>query len=190
MRDVDASCSSAALTRGAAPIQNLVMADELTHLDEQGRARMVDVGGKDVTVREAAAQAIVAMSPETFVTLISGHAPKGDVLATARLAGIQAAKKTPELIPLCHHVQLTGVEVRFEPLESEIKIVSFVRCADRTGVEMEALTAVTVAALTLIDMLKAIDRGLRIEDVRLLWKTGGRSGDFGARPSEAPPEPR
>jgi len=178
------------LTDDRAAMQNRRMADELTHLDARGRARMVDVGEKDVTVREAAAQAVVTMAPETFATLISGHAPKGDVFAAARLAGIQAAKKTPELIPLCHHVQLTGVEVRFEPLESEIKIVSVVRCADRTGVEMEALTAVTVAALTLIDMLKAIDRGLRIEGVRLLWKTGGRSGDFGSRPSEPPPVAR
>ncbi|MEZ4253211.1 MAG: cyclic pyranopterin monophosphate synthase MoaC [Polyangiales bacterium] len=166
------------------------MADELTHLDEQGRARMVDVGGKDVTQREAAAQAIVQMAPETFVTLISGNAPKGDVLATARLAGIQAAKKTPELIPLCHHVQLTGAEVRFEPLENELRIVAIVRCSDRTGVEMEALTAATVAALTIIDMLKAIDRGLRIENVKLLWKTGGRSGDIGERPSQPPPTAR
>jgi cyclic pyranopterin phosphate synthase len=158
------------------------MADELTHLDEQGRARMVDVGGKDVTVREAAAQAIVRMAPETFATLVSTKVPKGDVMATARLAGIQAAKKTPELIPLCHQVQLTGADVRFEPLENELKIVATVRCADRTGVEMEALTAATVAALTVIDMLKGIDRGLRVENVKLLWKTGGRSGDVGTRP--------
>lgn len=152
----------------------------LTHLDEQGRARMVDVQDKDVTAREAVASARVRMQPETLARLLGGETPKGDVLATARIAGIQAAKQTPSLIPLCHHIALTSVEVTFEPdADGErIHIRALARARDRTGVEMEAMTAASVAALTLYDMLKAIDRGMEIESVRLEEKKGGRSGHW------------
>jgi cyclic pyranopterin phosphate synthase len=154
--------------------------DELTHLDRDGQARMVDVGEKNETVREARAQATLRMKPETRRVLLSGEVPKGDALATARVAGIQAAKRTAELIPLCHPLAITGCNVGFEPAGDEERLVieTSVRCADRTGVEMEALTAATVAALTLYDMLKAIDRGMSIEEVVLLEKHGGRSGHY------------
>jgi cyclic pyranopterin phosphate synthase len=154
--------------------------EKLTHLDRQGQARMVDVGDKDRTVREARARAIVRMSPATRRVLVSGEVPKGDALATARVAGIQAAKRTSELIPLCHPLAITGCEVKLEPAGDDERVVieASVRCADRTGVEMEALTAVTVAALTLYDMLKAIDRAMSIENVVLIEKTGGRSGHY------------
>ena len=153
---------------------------ELTHLDDQGRARMVDVSEKDATTREARASAIVRMQPATLTALLGGDTPKGDVLATARIAGIQAAKKTPELIPLCHAIALSSVEVHFAPDESEslVRINTVAKCRDRTGVEMEALTAASVAALTLYDMLKAIDRAMVIERVQLEHKSGGRSGDY------------
>ncbi len=154
------------------------MADELTHLDEQGRARMVDVAAKAPTAREAVASAVVRMRPETLAALRAGATKKGDVLATARIAGIQAAKRTPELIPLCHHVALSSVEVHFAPIEDGIAIETIARATDRTGVEMEALTAASVAALTLYDMLKAIDRAMSIEHVRLESKTGGARGDY------------
>lgn len=140
---------------------------------------MVDVGGKGVTAREAVAEAWVRMEPTTLSLLVSGKAPKGDVLAVARIAGIQAAKRTPELIPLCHHVQLTGVQVELTPSgEDRVRIVASARAADRTGVEMEALVAATVAALTLYDMLKAVDRGMVVERAALLAKRGGKSGDY------------
>ncbi len=152
---------------------------ELTHLDAEGRARMVDVGAKDVTDREAVASAVVRMEPATLALLRGGHAPKGDVLAVARVAGIQAAKKTPELIPLCHAIALTSVEVAFDWLEPDgVRVEARARARDRTGVEMEALTAASVAALTVYDMLKAVDRGMRIEHVRLEEKRGGRSGHW------------
>ncbi len=152
---------------------------ELTHLDAEGRARMVDVAQKDVTDREALASAIVRMQCSTMELLRGGCTPKGDVLATARIAGIQAAKRTPELIPLCHHIALSGVEVAFEPLDGErLRVEVRARARDRTGVEMEALTAASVAALTIYDMLKAVDRGMRIEVVQLEAKRGGRSGDW------------
>jgi len=152
---------------------------ELTHLDEQGRARMVDVGGKDITDREAIASAVLHMTKETLALLREGRTPKGDVLAVARIAGIQGAKRTPELIPLCHHVALSGVEVAFDYLDDErVRIEARARARDRTGVEMEALTAASVAALTLYDMLKAVDRAMSIESVRLEEKRGGRSGDW------------
>lgn len=154
--------------------------DELTHLDRDGRARMVDVGEKDKTAREARARATLRMRPETRRVLLRGEVPKGDALATARIAGIQAAKRTSELIPLCHPLAITGCDLSFETADDEERLfveVS-VRCADRTGVEMEALTAVTVAALTLYDMLKAIDRAMAIEEVILLEKQGGRSGRY------------
>jgi cyclic pyranopterin phosphate synthase len=154
--------------------------DELTHLDHRGRATMVDVGDKAKTIREARARATLFMSPGTRRVLLSGKVPKGDALATARIAGIQAAKRTSELIPLCHPLAITGCEVVFQPAKNEQRLVieSSVRCADRTGVEMEALTAVTIAALTLYDMLKAIDKAMAIEEVVLLEKRGGRSGDY------------
>lgn len=154
--------------------------DELTHLDRKGQARMVDVGEKAKTSREARARATLRMLPETRRVLLSGDVPKGDALAAARIAGIQAAKRTSELVPLCHPIAITGCEVSFEPADDDARLVieSRVRCADRTGVEMEALTAVTVAALTLYDMLKAIDKGMAIEEVVLLEKQGGRSGHY------------
>jgi cyclic pyranopterin phosphate synthase len=156
------------------------MADELTHLDESGHARMVDVGGKAVTRRTAVARGRVVMQPATLELLVKGGAPKGDVLAAARIAAIQAAKKTPELIPLCHAIQLTSVEVELTPdaATSALEITARVHALDRTGAEMEALTAVSVAALTVYDMLKAVDRAMTIEAIALHEKTGGKSGDF------------
>jgi len=154
--------------------------DDLTHLDRDGQARMVDVGEKAESIREARARATLRMKPETRRVLLSGDVPKGDALATARIAAIQAAKRTSDLIPLCHPLAITACEVAFEPAGDEERFVieASVRCAGRTGVEMEALTAVTVAALTLYDMLKAIDRGMAIEEVVLLEKRGGRSGQY------------
>jgi cyclic pyranopterin phosphate synthase len=154
--------------------------DELTHLDRDGQARMVDVGEKDTSHREARAQATLRMNPETRSVLLSGRVPKGDALAAARIAGIQAAKRTSELIPLCHPLSITGCDVAFEPADDDRRfmIEASVRCTGRTGVEMEALTAATVAALTLYDMLKAIDREMAIEEVVLLEKRGGRRGHY------------
>ncbi|UCH30011.1 MAG: cyclic pyranopterin monophosphate synthase MoaC [Myxococcales bacterium] len=154
--------------------------DELTHLDRDGQATMVDVGDKAKTAREATARATLRMDPDTRRVLLSGEVPKGDALATARIAGIQAAKRTSELIPLCHPLAITGCDVVFEPAPDQERFVieASVRCADRTGVEMEALTAVTVAALTLYDMLKAIDKAMTIEEVVLVEKKGGRSGHY------------
>ena len=153
---------------------------ELTHIDAQGRLRMVDVSEKDVTWREAKAEATVRVSPETMRRIEDRSLPKGNVYEAARLAGIMAAKRTWELIPLCHLIQLTGIDVDFFPdLESsEIRIVSRARTADRTGVEMEALVAASHAALTIYDMCKAIDREMEIRNVRLTYKSGGRSGTF------------
>ena len=152
----------------------------LTHLDADGQAHMVDVGDKQETRREAVAQGLVLMRAETLALISGGQLPKGDVLATARIAGIMAAKRTAELIPLCHPLPLTAVEIelRPEPAAQRIVIEATVRCTGKTGVEMEALTAVSVAALTIYDMAKAVDRAMRISDVRLLRKTGGKSGDF------------
>jgi cyclic pyranopterin phosphate synthase len=154
----------------------------LTHLDAAGQARMVDVGEKPETLREAVARGEVAMKPETAALIQAGGVPKGDVLATARLAGIMGAKRTSELIPLCHGLALTGAEVSFEwdDGRSRLMIQAAVRTVGKTGVEMEALTAVTLAALTVYDMCKAVDRGMRIEGIRLVRKTGGRSGTFEA----------
>lgn len=139
---------------------------------------MVDVGEKEITSREAIAQGEVRMSPATLAAIRDGDVPKGDVLATARIAGIQAAKKTPELIPLCHTLLLTKVAVGFaiDEAESRVVITATVRCNGKTGVEMEALTAVSVAALTIYDMAKALEKGMRIGDIRLLEKRGGKSG--------------
>ena len=149
----------------------------LSHLDPAGAARMVDVAEKDVTRREAVARARVRMSPRAAASVAAGDAPKGDVLGTARLAGLQAAKRTSELIPLCHQLPLdfVGVEIEVRPDEGLVEIVARARATARTGVEMEALTAATVAALTIYDMTKAVERGIEIVDVVLLSKTGGRS---------------
>lgn len=157
------------------------MADqELTHLDERGRAQMVDVSDKPVTDRQAVAEALVLMSEATLDKLFEGELPKGDALGTARLAGIMGAKRTSELIPLCHPLSLSNVTVDIERIDGGARIETSVRTTDRTGVEMEALTAASVAALTLYDMIKGVERGAQIGGVRLLAKTGGRSGDWSA----------
>jgi cyclic pyranopterin monophosphate synthase len=152
----------------------------LTHLDAQGRATMVDVGDKAETTRTAVARGEVRMLPATLAAIRDGNVPKGDVLATARIAGIQAAKRTPDLIPLCHTLLLTKVAVDFEIDEAgnRVVITATVRCSGQTGVEMEALTAVSVAALTLYDMAKAIEKTMVIADICLLEKQGGKSGDW------------
>jgi cyclic pyranopterin phosphate synthase len=152
---------------------------ELTHLDERGRAHMVDVGHKADTARVAVAEGEVRMRPETLQLVVEGDAPKGDVLAVARVAGILAAKRVPELIPLCHTLLLTQVAVEFEIDEehSRIGIAATVRTRGKTGVEMEALTAVSVAALTIYDMLKAVEKTMQIGNIRLVRKSGGKSGD-------------
>jgi cyclic pyranopterin phosphate synthase len=154
--------------------------DELTHLDEAGRARMVDVSDKPSTDRRAVARAIVRVSPETARIVERGDAPKGDVLATARIAGIQAGKRTSELIPLCHPLALSfvGVEARIDVAAGVIEITTEARTTGPTGVEMEALTAATVAALTVYDMVKGIERGAQIAEVVLVEKAGGRSGEW------------
>ncbi len=153
--------------------------DGLTHLDARGRASMVDVGGKDVTERTAAAGCTVVVTPATAVLLADGALPKGDALALARVAGIQAAKRTSELIPLCHQIALTSVAVDLEVDRDagRVAIVATATARDRTGVEMEALTAASVAALTVYDLVKAVQRDAVVTDLRLLRKTGGRSGD-------------
>ncbi|WP_371318055.1 MULTISPECIES: cyclic pyranopterin monophosphate synthase MoaC [unclassified Pseudomonas] len=151
----------------------------LTHLDSQGRANMVDVSDKALTRREAQAQAWVRMRPETLQMIQSNGHPKGDVFAVARIAGIMAAKKTHELIPLCHSLLLSSIRVELTACAPDsVKIVGTCRLEGQTGVELEALTAVSVAALTLYDMCKAVDRGMVIDDIRLLSKQGGRSGHF------------
>jgi cyclic pyranopterin monophosphate synthase len=154
------------------------MADRLTHVDESGAARMVDVSGKDVTAREAVAAGRVLVSAEVVALLRGAGVPKGDTLAVARLAGIMGAKQTPALIPLCHPLALSSVAVDLEVADDAVEITATVRTTDRTGVEMEALTAVAVAGLTVIDMVKAVDKRAVITDVRLLAKSGGKSGDF------------
>ena len=148
----------------------------LTHLDEAGRARMVDVSAKDVTVRTATASGRVLLSAEAVAALRDGTVPKGDALAVARIAGITGAKRTPDLIPLCHPLAIHGVSVDLTVEDSGVAITASVRTADRTGVEMEALTAVAVAGLALIDMVKAIDPAAVITDVRVEWKEGGKTG--------------
>ncbi len=150
----------------------------LTHIDETGRANMVDVSAKAVTAREAIAEGFVRMSAETLALALSGDAKKGDVRATAEIAGIMAAKKTADLIPLCHPLALSKVEVRVEPGEGGLAVTAKVRTSGQTGVEMEALTAVSVACLTVYDMLKAADKAMTIEAVRLMAKSGGKSGDW------------
>jgi len=151
----------------------------LTHLDSQGRANMVDVSDKALTVREAVAEALVRMRTETLQMITQGEHPKGDVFAVARIAGIQAAKKTSDLIPLCHPLMLTSVKVELKPEGTDaVRITARCKLTGQTGVEMEALTAASVAALTIYDMCKAVDRGMVIEAVRLLEKVGGKSGHF------------
>ncbi len=153
-----------------------------THFDDKGAAHMVDVGDKDITERQATAAARITMLPETLVLIRDGKAKKGDVLSVARLAGIMAAKKTPDLIPLCHPLALTNVTVDFELDEdaNAVDIRATCKLKGRTGVEMEALTAATVAALTIYDMCKAVDRGMEISNARLLEKSGGKSGPYKA----------
>ncbi len=155
--------------------------DRLTHVDESGAARMVDVSGKDVTARTATASGRVLVSPEVVSLLRGAGVPKGDTLAVARLAGIMGAKQTPSLIPLCHPLAITGVTVDLVVADDAVEISAAVRTTDRTGVEMEALTAVAVAGLTVVDMVKAVDKGAVITDVRVESKTGGKSGTYRAR---------
>ncbi len=151
---------------------------DFTHLDQAGRARMVDVTGKEVTVRAATAEGFVRCSPEVVARLRTGAVPKGDVLAVARIAGIAAAKRTPELLPLAHVIGVHGVELDAEVVDEGIALRATVRTADRTGVEMEALTAVSVAALAVVDMVKGLDRAVEIGPIRLIAKSGGRSGEW------------
>ena len=151
---------------------------ELSHLNEAGEVHMVDVGGKQVTDREAVAEGFVVMSPDLAERFFTGDLPKGDAAGVARIAGIMAAKRTSELIPLCHPISLTGVEVTLEPSGRGVRVLASVRTTDRTGVEMEAMTAVAVASLTIYDMVKGVEREVTIETVRLLTKSGGRSGKW------------
>ena len=158
------------------------MSRQLTHLDESGRASMVDVGHKADSERIAVARGAVIMQPETLRLIIEGNMKKGDVLAVAELAGVMAAKRTSDLIPLCHPLLLTHISVTCTPVEADslVEIEATVRLRGQTGVEMEALTAVSVAGLTIYDMAKAVDRSMRLTDIRLVAKSGGQSGDFRA----------
>ena len=158
------------------------MTSPLTHFDAKGDAHMVDVSEKDVTSRTATARGAVEMAPETLALVVEGRAKKGDVLAVARLAGIMAAKRTADLIPLCHPLALSKVAVELtpDPARSRVEIEATVKVTGKTGVEMEALTAVSVAALTVYDMLKAADKAMRLTEIRLVHKDGGRSGEFRA----------
>jgi cyclic pyranopterin phosphate synthase len=160
---------------------------QLTHVDEHGAARMVDVSGKDITVRTARASGRVLVSAEVVALLRGPGIPKGDALAVARVAGIQGAKRTPDLVPLCHPLALHAVDVDLNVADDAVEITATVRTADRTGVEMEALTAVATAALTVVDMVKAVDRGAVITDIRIEEKSGGRSGTW-LRSGSAPAE--
>ncbi len=154
------------------------MGDELSHLDESGAARMVDVSDKQVTARSATARGRVEVSSRVVELLRGEGVPKGDALAVARVAGIMAAKRTPDLVPLCHPLAISGVDLSLDVADDAVEISATVRTTDRTGVEMEALTSVTVAALTVIDMVKAVDKHARITDVEVIAKSGGRSGDW------------
>lgn len=159
--------------------------NEFTHLDEAGRLRMVEVGDKPVTLRQAAASCRIWVGPKVFPRLVTGDLPKGDVWAAARVAGIMAAKNTAQIIPLCHTLPLTGVDIEFtpEPEAQAVAIRAVVRTQARTGVEMEALVAASAAALTIYDMCKAVDRGMVIQDLVLVEKSGGASGDYHRPPS-------
>ena len=174
---VIADASAATADRPQQPPQNL------SHVDGAGRARMVDVTAKDETLRVAVAQGRVVMQPETLRLLLAGEIAKGNVLTTAQVAGVLAAKRTHELIPLCHPLLLTGIDVDLTPdvAASAVEVTATVRTTGKTGVEMEALTAVSVAGLTVYDMCKAVDRGMRLEAVRLVSKSGGQSGDYVAQ---------
>ena len=154
------------------------MTEGLTHTDARGQARMVDVAGKAETHRRAVAGALVRMRPETLAMIVEGRAPKGDVFAVARVAGIMAAKKTSDLVPLCHPLSLTHASVELEPVEGGVRVTAVVETDGKTGVEMEALTAASVAALTLYDMCKAVDRGMTVDGLGLLSKEGGKSGTW------------
>lgn len=151
---------------------------ELSHINEQGRARMVDVTDKDSTFREAIAEATVIVNSDTMALIKSGGIKKGDVLSVAQVAGIMAAKKTADIIPMCHPLMLSAVDLSFELSDIEVHIEATVKCKGETGVEMEALTAVSTAALTVYDMCKAVQRDIEIQNVRLLYKSGGKSGVF------------
>lgn len=153
---------------------------DLTHINHQGRATMVDVGGKDITVRVAEAEGSVYVNEQTFDLIKSGGHKKGDVLGTAQIAGIMAAKRTPDMIPMCHTILLSGVDITFELEEAPYRVAirSTVKCLGMTGVEMEALTAVSVAALTIYDMCKAVQKDMHIDGIKLLSKTGGKSGEW------------
>jgi cyclic pyranopterin phosphate synthase len=155
---------------------------KLTHFNEDGRPTMVDVSDKDVTLREATATGVVRVSPDTYELIMSGGIAKGDVLGAAQVAGIMGAKRTPDLIPMCHPISITKADISFAPdaATSSIGITATVRCKGETGVEMEALTAVSVAALTIYDMCKAVQRDITIENIRLTAKSGGKSGDYRA----------
>ena len=162
---------------------------KLSHLNQAGEAHMVDVSGKAATARQARAEATITLSAEAFAAVMDGTAPKGDVLAAARIAGIMAAKKVPELIPLCHPIALSKASIEFEPLDNAIRIIATAATTGPTGVEMEALTAASVAALTLYDMIKAVDKAAVIGDIRLIAKSGGKSGDFVAPVPAKPAAP-
>ena len=152
---------------------------KLTHLNGRGAAHMVNVGEKPVTQRTASAQAVITMQPETLNMILDGTAPKGDVFACARIAGIMAAKRTAELIPMCHPIPIESADIAIEAVsETQVRLVSTLRCSHKTGIEMEALTAVSVAALTVYDMCKAADRAMRIDQTLLLHKDGGKSGEY------------
>ncbi len=156
------------------------MSAKLSHIDDKGRASMVDVGEKDITVREAEASGRIQMKPETLALIVSGGMPKGDVFAAARIAGIQGGKKTSEMIPLCHPLLVEKISVDFEidEVQSCVLIRSFAKITGKTGIEMEALTAVSIAALTIYDMCKAVDKNITITDIMLIRKSGGKSGEY------------
>ncbi|HVD01123.1 MAG TPA: cyclic pyranopterin monophosphate synthase MoaC [Candidatus Dormibacteraeota bacterium] len=158
------------------------MSSRLTHLDESGAARMVDVGAKPETRREATAECLVRMAPATLRALRESELAKGDALGVARVAGIMAAKRTSELIPLCHPLPITSVRIDFEPRDDSVRILATARVTGRTGVEMEALTAASVAGLTVIDMVKGLEPGVWLESIRLLEKSGGKSGTWKRQP--------
>lgn len=151
---------------------------EFTHINESGRAKMVDVGEKDITLRTAAARGEILMNPETIRLLNEGKMKKGDVLAVAQVAGIMGAKKTSDIIPMCHNIFISGCDMNFEVHEDKVEITAVLKTEGKTGIEMEALTAVSIAALTIYDMCKAVDKKMKIQNVRLISKTGGRSGDI------------
>ncbi|WP_329386534.1 cyclic pyranopterin monophosphate synthase MoaC [Streptomyces sp. NBC_01716] len=177
-----------AFTRGETPGPS--PQGHLTHIDEAGAARMVDVSAKEVTARTASASGRVLVSPHVVELLRGEGMPKGDALATARIAGIMGAKRTPELIPLCHPLALSGVTLDLTVTDDAVEILATVKTTDRTGVEMEALTAVSVAALTVVDMVKAVDKGAVISDVRVEEKTGGKSGRYSRRAPEPDGRPQ